>query len=192
MPERRVAAVVVVLLDPGRDPGPGLGLGGEVLEAAQLELQGGVPALDDGVVQRRARPGPSTGSRRPGSQAARNGPGGVLAALVGVQDAPRRSRPAPPRTATAIAAPRGQRGVVMLAEGEPDDPSRAHVQHAVQEQLALVGDDLGAVAVPLAVEPARRRSRARSGPGPATGPCPGRVVCLRRRFAPGRPAPARA
>src|SRR4051794_2264423 len=46
----------------------------------------------------------------------------------------------------------GQLGVVVLAEGEPDDAPRTHVQHRVQEQLALVGDDLGAVAVPLAIQ----------------------------------------
>jgi hypothetical protein len=46
----------------------------------------------------------------------------------------------------------GQLGVVMGAEGEADDPPRSHVQHAVEIQLALVGDDLGAIAVPLAVD----------------------------------------
>lgn len=45
----------------------------------------------------------------------------------------------------------GQLGVVVLAEGEPDDPPRAHVQYRVQEQLPLVGGNLGAVAVPLAI-----------------------------------------
>src|SRR5436309_15251375 len=48
-----VFAVAVVVVDPGRDPGTGLGLGGEVLEAAKLEFQRGVPRLDDRVVQRR-------------------------------------------------------------------------------------------------------------------------------------------
>jgi hypothetical protein len=47
-----VATVVVVVLDPGRDPGAGLGFGGEMLEPAQLELQRGMPGLDDGIVQR--------------------------------------------------------------------------------------------------------------------------------------------
>ena len=46
-----------------------------------------------------------------------------------------------------------QLGVVMLAQGEADEPPRAHVQHRVQVQLALGGDDLGAVAIPLAVDP---------------------------------------
>src|SRR6185369_15005521 len=50
-----------------------------------------------------------------------------------------------------------------------DHPPRGHVQHAVQEQLALVGDDLGGVAIPLAVdlrggEPAPDQVR---GPPPA-------------------------
>ena len=44
-----------------------------------------------------------------------------------------------------------QRGVVMLAQGEAHDPPRAHVQHAVQVQLAFGGDDLGAIAIPLAM-----------------------------------------
>ena len=41
----------VVVLDPRGDPGPGRCPGGEMLERAQLELQGGVPGLDDRVVQ---------------------------------------------------------------------------------------------------------------------------------------------
>src|SRR5579875_2680704 len=51
----RVPPVVVVVLDPGRDRGAGLGFGPEVLRGPQLDLQGGVPRLDDGVV--RADPG---------------------------------------------------------------------------------------------------------------------------------------
>jgi hypothetical protein len=43
----------VVVLDPGRDRGPGLRPGREVLQAPQLELEGRVPRLDDGVIQRR-------------------------------------------------------------------------------------------------------------------------------------------
>ena len=42
--------MVVVFLDPGRDPGPGRRLGRVVLDAPQLELQGRVPRLDDRVV----------------------------------------------------------------------------------------------------------------------------------------------
>src|SRR4051794_1330104 len=48
--QRRVAPVVVVVLDPAGDRGAGVGFGGELLHAAQLELQGGVPGLDHGVV----------------------------------------------------------------------------------------------------------------------------------------------
>jgi hypothetical protein len=48
----------------------------------------------------------------------------------------------------------GQRRVVMPAEAEPEDPARAHVQHAVEVQLSLPGSDLGTVAVPTAVDPA--------------------------------------
>jgi hypothetical protein len=51
-----VAAVVVVLLDPGGDPTVSVRLGGEVLELAELELHGGVPALDHGVIEGRAGP----------------------------------------------------------------------------------------------------------------------------------------
>ena len=71
----------------------------------------------------------------------------------------------------------GQLGVVVLAQGEADDPPRAHVQHAVQVQLALVGDDLGAVGVPLSVQllggevPADQvRRRLTAPPGPGGGP----------------------
>src|SRR6266487_1222782 len=46
-----VPAVGVVVLDPGRHPGPGCCPGGEVLRRAELEFQGGVPGFDDGVVQ---------------------------------------------------------------------------------------------------------------------------------------------
>jgi hypothetical protein len=41
---------------------------------------------------------------------------------------------------------------VVLAQGKPDDPPGGHIEHAGQVQLALGGDDLGAVAVPLAIE----------------------------------------
>jgi hypothetical protein len=44
-----------------------------------------------------------------------------------------------------------ERGVVMLAQGEADQSPRAHVQHRGQVQLALGGDDLGAIAIPLAM-----------------------------------------
>jgi hypothetical protein len=41
----------VVVLDPGRHRSADLCLGGEVLHPPQLELQGGVPRLDDRVVE---------------------------------------------------------------------------------------------------------------------------------------------
>jgi len=56
---------VVVLLDPFRDPVAGLGLGGEVLEHAELELHGGVPALDDRVVERGPDPARGLGDPKP-------------------------------------------------------------------------------------------------------------------------------
>jgi len=46
-------------------------------------------------------------------------------------------------------------GVVVLADGESDDPPRAHVQHRVQLELALISVHLGAVGVPLVVDPVR-------------------------------------
>src|SRR6266568_914366 len=49
--QRRVPPAVVVFLDPGGDPGPGRGLGAEMLEPAQLELKGGVPGLDHRVTR---------------------------------------------------------------------------------------------------------------------------------------------
>src|SRR5664279_1009963 len=42
---------------------------------------------------------------------------------------------------------------MVLTDGEPDDPTRGHVQDAIEIELALVGGHLGAVAVPPAVEP---------------------------------------
>jgi hypothetical protein len=35
-----------------------------------------------------------------------------------------------------------QLGVVVLVDGEPDDSPRTHVQHRVEEQLALISGDL--------------------------------------------------
>jgi hypothetical protein len=61
---------------------------------------------------------------------------------------------------------------VMGAEREPGDPARAHVQHAIQLQLPFPGGDLGAVAIPAAVDPARRRTSASPDLVLATGPCP--------------------
>ena len=51
--QRGVPAVVVVVLDPGADLGPGRRPGRVVLDAPELELQGGVPGFDDRVIQRR-------------------------------------------------------------------------------------------------------------------------------------------
>ena len=42
--------VAVVVVDEFGDRGPGLGLGGEVLQLTQLELQGRMPRLDDRIV----------------------------------------------------------------------------------------------------------------------------------------------
>ena len=46
-----------------------------------------------------------------------------------------------------------QVGVVVLAQPEPDDAPRPHVEDRVEVELALIGGDLGAIAVPLVVEP---------------------------------------
>lgn len=72
----------------------------------------------------------------------------------------------------------------MFPDREPDDAPRPHVQHRVQEELALVGADLGAVAVPLTVQPVGGEVTRNptgmlsaavdgSGPVPATSPGPG-------------------
>src|SRR4051794_27648036 len=140
--ERGVPPVSVVVLDPGGHRPAALGFGGEVLEAPELELQGGVPGLDDGIVQRRADPAHRLSDPDPGAGGA-EGPGGVLAALVGVQD---HAGPGLPPAADSDRHRQrgvGQLAVVVLAEGEADDPPRAHVQNAVQDELALVGVDLG-------------------------------------------------
>src|SRR5512142_2753768 len=88
----------------------------------------------------------------------------------------------PPRTATAMASAVGQLRVVMLAQGEPPDPARAHVQHRGELELALTGGDLGPVAVPLAVDvpggeapldPAGCPPPAPARPGRAPPPAPG-------------------
>src|SRR3954454_11099751 len=85
------------------------------------------------------------------SHAVRNVPAVYSTALVAVEDHAADRLPA-----TAHRDRHGQRvvgelGIVVLAEGEPEDAPRTHVQHRGQEQLALVGDDLGAIAVPLAI-----------------------------------------
>jgi hypothetical protein len=60
----------------------------------------------------------------------------------------------------------------MLPEREPGDPSRAHVQHRIEVQLSLAGDDLGAVAVPAAVDPVGGELAPDLVRRPATGPSP--------------------
>ena len=134
-PERGVTAIVVVLLDPRGHSDPGLGLGGEVLELAELELQRRVPAPDDRVVHRRAHPAhglldayPTTG----GLEVFR----GVLAALVGMQNHPGDGVLAPADCDRHLQPGLGQVGVAVLADGEPDDAARPHVQHRVQVELA--------------------------------------------------------
>src|SRR3954447_6220102 len=79
--------------------------------------------------------------------------GGVLAALIGMHDHPADGVLAAPDRDRHLQGRSGQVGVVMLTQTEPDDPPRAHVQHRVQVELALVGGNLGAVPVPLVVEP---------------------------------------
>jgi len=140
---------VVVLVDPGGDPGPGCCLGGELLHRAELELQGRVPGFDDRVVQR----GPGSAHRLAGAQplAGRaEGARGVFAAAVGVHD----------DAGDLAAAHRhrygqravGQSGVVVLAEREAEYPPGGHVQDRGQVELALPGLDLGAIAVPFLVD----------------------------------------
>src|SRR3954452_4873289 len=47
----------------------------------------------------------------------------------------------------------GEGGVLVLAHSAADDPTCANVEHAVEVELALLGCDHGAAAVPLVVEP---------------------------------------
>ena len=111
---------MVVVLDPGGDPRPGLRPGREVLDAAQLELHGRVPRLDHRVIQR--RPGPA--HRLADGQPLACGPEqprGVLAALVGVHDDPG-YLPASHRHRHGQRAV-GQLRVVMLRQGEPQYPA---------------------------------------------------------------------
>jgi hypothetical protein len=56
-----MAPVVVVVLDPGGHPCPGLRPDGEVLAPPSLELQGWRPGLDARAVQGMSRACPSTG-----------------------------------------------------------------------------------------------------------------------------------
>jgi hypothetical protein len=116
------------------------------------------------------------------SQACRNRRAVYSAALIGVHDhsghlaAAYRDR----HCQRAV----GQLRARMLRQAEPEDPPRPHVQDRREVQLALAGGDLGAVAVPLAVDGGRserpldqvRRpppALARPGRGPAAGLAPG-------------------
>jgi hypothetical protein len=92
--------VVVVVLDPGRDPGPGRRLGRVVLDAPQLELQGGVPRLDDRVIQRRPGPAHGLGDGKPLAGSPEVGRGVLLRLPWSV--CMMTPGTAPPRTATAI------------------------------------------------------------------------------------------
>ena len=97
---------------------------------------------------------------------------GVLTSLIGVEYDPGHRVCAAADRDRHRQRPVGQIGIVMLRHGEPDDPPRPHIEHAVQVQLALIGDDLGAVAKPLLVELVRAnwrftKSGARHGRGRA-------------------------
>jgi hypothetical protein len=97
-----VPSVVVVVLDPGRNLGAGLGFGGEVLQAAQLELQ--VECQDSITALSSADPGRPIDWRTPSRpQAARTSP-----AVYSLPWSVCRMTPSiasgPPRTATAIAS----------------------------------------------------------------------------------------
>ena len=72
----------------------------------------------------------------------------------------------PPRTATAIASPVGQVRVVVLAQREPEHPARSRVQHRIEVEPALIGVDIGAVAIPLKVLKRYRADRLRHRGGP--------------------------
>jgi len=73
----RVPPAGVVALDPGRDRGPGLRPGGEVLQRPQLELQGGVPRFDDRVIESGPGTAHGLGDGKP-LAGLPEGPGGVL------------------------------------------------------------------------------------------------------------------
>src|SRR3954451_17380413 len=102
MPSAEWRPVVVVVLDPGGDRLPGLGAGGEELQAAQFELRRGVPALDGRVVQGRADPAHRLRDADPLTRRATRARG-VLTALVAEEITPLIACP-PPRTATAMAS----------------------------------------------------------------------------------------
>jgi hypothetical protein len=99
----RVPPAGVVVLDPGRDRGPGLRPGGEVLQRPQLELQGGVPRFDDRVIESLTADGPWTGRWKAASR-----PAGRSRRCTRLPRSVSRTTPgtAPPRAATAIASSR--------------------------------------------------------------------------------------
>ena len=176
MPQDGVPAGGVVLLDPGGDPGPGLRPGREVLEAPQLELHGGVPRLDDRVVQRRADPAHRLADAQPLARRPERGRG-VLAALIGVHDHPGHVPAAHRHRHDQRGV--GQLRVMMLGQGEPEHPAGGRVQHRREVQLALIGVDIGAVAVPLLVDLGRGEVPLDQVPAPASGLSPAGVVARR-------------
>jgi hypothetical protein len=189
-PERGVAPVVVVLLDPGGHSDPGLGLGAKCSSwrssNSNVECQLSMTALSSAEP---ALPIDCLTPTRP--QAAWK-----FLAVYSLPWSVCMMTPAtaglPPRTATRHLQRRlGELGVVMGPDAEPDDAARAHVQHAVQVQLALVGWDLGAVAIPLAVEPIRGEVTLEQVRCPTTVPGPG-GWSARGADAGGRSAPSRA
>ena len=77
----------------------------------------------------------------------------------------------------------GERGVVVLRQGEPGDPPRGQVLDVSEVELALVGGHLSQVTTPLHVDRRRRevpfdqvrgRRRCLVGAGQATEPAPRR------------------
>ncbi len=137
-----------VLVDPGRDPGTSDCLGSKGFPGTQLELQGGMPGLDRGVVQRGAGSAHGLTDTQPPTSLP-EGPRGVLAALIGMQNDPS-DLPTAHRHGHGEGSV-GQVGVVVFGQGEPDHPAGEDVQHRRQVQLALPGGDLGAVTEPLLV-----------------------------------------
>jgi len=55
---------------------------------------------------------------------------------------------------------------VVLAQREPEHPARSRVQHRIEVEPALIGVDIGAVAIPLKVLKRYRADRLRHRGGP--------------------------
>ena len=125
----------VIVIDPGRDPGTSGGHGGKGFPGTQFEFQGGVPGLDRGVVQRGAGSAHGLADTQPRAGLP-EGPGGVFAALVGMQNHPG-DLPAAHRHGHGEGAV-GQVGVVVFGQGEPEHPAGEDVQYRSQVQLALL------------------------------------------------------